>query len=340
LLKRFTTMDLFENVNAPQEQGIEQTEGSRKSGLTIIQKRIIETAVTVNTDPASIENASFLHSTLCQLGMPRKQIKERFFERRSGSAHLRLTAGVLWNGKEWIEKPVPYGVPPRMIMIYLCSEAIKSGKTMIDVGDSLHEFMFRLGRLSNDEDNALSGKKRIGGRTYAIFREQVEALAACELAIGVGNAENHTTIKVNPIDEFNSWLTNTGKEPGLWSGHICLSEKFFQSLGSHAVPIDTRTLKSIQHSPLAIDIYTWLVYRLCQIKDRNGIKLTWHNLKEQFGQEYRDVKDFKKDFSNALKQVTAVYQDAKIESCFGGLRFYNSPPPIPRKVTITLPSGM
>jgi replication initiator protein len=109
-----------------------------------------------------------------------------------------------------------------------------------------------------------------------------------------------------------------------------LSEEFFETLALHAVPLDHRALGALKHSALALDVYTWLAHRLCRIKKAEGIKLSWSNLRDQFGQEYRDPKNFKKEFRQALRQVLAVYPDARIEDAAGGLIMRPSKPPFPK----------
>ena len=62
----------------------------------------------------------------------------------------------------------------------------------------------------------------------------------------------------------------------------------------------------------------------------------WANLQGQFGQEVADVKNFKRLFKKALRQVLTVYPDARIEDVDGGLILKPSPPPI-RKAQILAP---
>lgn len=288
------------------------------SCLTRIERRLIHTAQEVSEEMATAEHADFLHSVLCQVGMPRRAIKERYFERRSGNVHLRLNAGVLFNGSRWVEKPVPYGVVPRLVMIHLCSEALRTGNPSVDVGRSLHDFMKLLGRDTNS-------------RSYRIFKDQVEALAACELALGMSGGNYSATMKANPIEEFRAWVSNDGSSPGLWQANMRLSDRFFETLKKHAVPMDSRILAGIKHSPLAIDVYTWLTYRLCQVSGSKGIRVSWEALKEQFGQEYADVKNFKREFKEALRTVLATYEKANVEVIYGGLRLYHSPPSVPKR---------
>lgn len=83
---------------------------------------------------------------------------------------------------------------------------------------------------------------------------------------------------------------------------MTLSHEFFATLAEHAVPLDPRAIHALQKSALALDVYTWLAHRLWRIKKPDGVKLSWRNLKEQFGQEYADPKDFKKSFAARCKQ--------------------------------------
>ena len=52
--------------------------------------------------------------------------------------------------------------------------------------------------------------------------------------------------------------------------------------------------------------------------------------------EYADQKGFKKRFLGALKDVHKAYKAAKIAQVRGGLRLYDSPPPVPRKTAVVV----
>jgi len=105
------------------------------------------------------------------------------------------------------------------------------------------------------------------------------------------------------------------------------------------VPLDARAIHGLQKSALALDAYTWLAHRLCRVRKGGGVKLSWGNLRQQFGQEYRCSKDFKKEFRAALLKVRAVYPGARIDEEIGGLRLYSSPAPVPKsQVVVQLPA--
>ena len=285
-----------------------------------ISNRIIDTSDEIlNNQPEKID---FLHTVLCQVGMPRKQVEERIFERKSGTASILLTAGKLFKRNEWVDQPLPYGSRPRLVMIHLSSEAIRTQSRKVEIGDSIREFMRKLNIDTN-------GGPRGG---YGMFRKQMEALAACHMTIGMSVSNRDVTINTQPISRFEAWLHNQDTSQfSLWPGILELSQEFYETLNAHAIPLDSRALSALKHSALAIDIYSWLAQRLCRVDRREGITLSWANLKDQFGQEYGNIRDFRKKFRNALSQVCLVYPDARIEQVDDGFILKSSPPPI-RKI--------
>ena len=174
---------------------------------------------------------------------------------------------------------------------------------------------------------------------YTIFRKQMEALAACRLTIGLYSEGRVVNVKAEPIQRFEAWLQHDGPQRTLWPGFIELSQEFYDTLTKHAVPLDYRAISALRHSSLSLDIYTWLAHRLCRINKPSGVKLSWENLREQFGQEYHDPRNFKREFREALRQVCAVYPDARIESTIGGLMLLPSRAPITQTM-IALPRDL
>lgn len=294
-----------------------------------IAKRLIIKSDEIETAPPDRED--FLHSILCQVGMPRRKTDERSFERISSAVSIRLDAGALFDGKKYIEQPLPYGPKPRLVMVHVCSEAIRTGRRRVQVGDSMRQFLEHLGI------NQSAGKH--GG--MALFKKQLQALAACRMTLGFTKGDRVTTINTQPISRFEAWVKGDDKQRVLWPGMMELSQEFFESLENHAVPLDYRALAALSHSALDIDIYTWLANRLHRINAPNGVFVNWENLKDQFGQEYTGknaAKDFKHEFKRALKQVHDVYPEARIEDERGGLRLRESKPPIAKtKVTVAKP---
>jgi hypothetical protein len=286
--------------------------------LTRAAERLITAGDRIRQDPP--DRADFLHTVMCQVGLPRRRTDAKTFERQSGHVSVLLEAGKLWNGRDWIDQPLPYGTTPRLVMVHVSSEAIRTQNRRIEVGDSMRQFLTTLGMQTN-------GGARGG---YTVFKRQMEALAACRLTLGMQSEGRVVTVDAKPIKRFEAWLQQDGMQQTLWPGVLELTQDFYATLAEHAVPLDYRALSALKHSALALDIYTWLAHRLCRVRQPQGIKLSWENLRDQFGQEYATSKDFKKEFRHALHQVCVVYPDAHLEESIGGLVLHQSRPPLSR----------
>ena len=293
------------------------------SGLSRQQWGLIIAGDQIRQEPP--DRLQFSHTVLCQVGIPRKQTPERRYERSNGNLSLLVEAGSLWNGLSWTDQPLPYGAIPRLVMVHISTEAVRTKSRVIDVGESMRQFLTQLGLQP-------SGGRRGG---YTALRKQLQALAACRMTLGMTDGDRVSTIDAKPIKRFDAWLLNglhDGSQRTLWPGELELSEDFFDTLTRHAVPLDFRALGALKHSALALDIYTWLAHRLPRVTDARGTKVSWSNLKEQFGQDYGRSKDFKKTFRNALRQVCTVYPDARLRDAPGGLILQPSRCPVPRTI--------
>ncbi len=267
----------------------------------------------------------FLHAVLCQLGLPRNPTLQRTFERTSGRASLSLQAGRSFDGMKWTDQPLPSGTRPRLVLINLCSEAVRTQSPDVDIGDSVREFLRRLGIDAN-------------GRSMRELRKQMMALSVCHMTLALATQDGATHIDAKPIDAFQAWHTDEAGQRALWPGRMRLTDKFFESLLEHAVPLDCAAIGQLQNSALALDAYSWLVHRLPRVKESNGTTLSWEALQGQFGQEYRDRKNFKREFVGALQKAASVYKDARIELVPNGLKLLPSPPSV-KPLAVAMPSA-
>ena len=288
--------------------------------LTTQQERIVQAATEIALDSGSAEDASFLHAILCQVGMPRKRTNELSFERKNGNASLLLTAGKWWNGRKWIQQPLPYGAKSRLILINLTTYALLHKTPVVDVGRSTREFMKRVGLADQ-------------GSEYRSLRTQTKALAVCRMQLAGRVGNRITQLDTQPIKGFDAWITPDPNQQALWPGTVELTHDYYESVLDAAVPLDERAVAALRGSALSLDLYTWFSHRLCRVKESNGMLLSWEVLKLQFGQEYIHLAGFKRKFNIALKQVLAVYPDAKVEQHADGLLLKQSRPPI-RKLSV------
>jgi len=287
--------------------------------------RLVELAAEIMGDPDPDELA-FIHSALAQTYLPYRQppADARDYHRTNGRVSLVVSAGYLADPRtgEMVLQGIPYGSRPRLLMLHLCSEAIRRQSAVVPIADSMSAFMKALGL------QVTGGKRGTVGR----FKEQLNRLAAARLQMGMAFEGHATTINAQVVEQFDVWFPDDPRQKVMWPSTIVLSEQFFGSLKDHALPLDPRGIRALQHSARALDIYAWLAHRLPRVKGRNGDKVSWAALQAQFGGDMQDRKQFRRDFKHALTQAHAVYPRARVDQVDGGLQLRKSPPPIHRKV--------
>src|SRR5207244_7181855 len=71
-----------------------------------------------------------------------------------------------------VEMPLPCGAKPRLILLHLCSEAVRTKSTQIQIGESIRYFLQKMN---------IAGQ----GSEYRSVKEQMECLAACRMIFGM-----------------------------------------------------------------------------------------------------------------------------------------------------------
>ncbi|EDL7089082.1 replication protein [Escherichia coli] len=298
--------------------------------LTKKDKGLLKLRAELDEKPGTIEDASYFHIAMCQVALPRslKAVKGLdVFERTSGTSSIRVEAGAIWNGQEWVKQPIPYGGNPRLILAYLNTFAVRERTKVIPLGDSWRDLL------------AMLGKSSTGGRNGSLtrFKADIQALAACKMLLGYVRNGNAITYDGKPVKEFQAWIgKHVEGQRGLWPATLTFSDDYYNALtdGRMAVPVDMRAMIELSGSALAMDIYLMLAERLHRMSGR-GLPLYWHQLRQQFGQEYSGKyaeKTFKNNFIAAFRQVQIAYPQCKAKLVEGGLLLLPSPPPIAPKV--------
>ena len=96
------------------------------------------------------------------------------------------------------------------------------------------------------------------------------------------------------------------------------------------VPVDTRALKAIKNSPLALDLYAWCTYKAYSLYMKGQAQtISYQELMRQFGTDYSDRKNFKRKLLATLKRIQEVFPELRIESVEGGLCIYPGKPSVP-----------
>ena len=286
----------------------------------------IKALTTIANRAVDAGEPDYLPAFFCHVGLPRSNFDGVSFERQSGTVSLQIEGGKTFDGKNWQQQPIPYGAIPRLALIHITSEAVRTQSPIVDVGNSVYAFLEALGVGNNQ-----------AARRNA--RKQMIALGACTMRLGrVVERDGKRfaqTVDGRPFNQFEAWIDDTEGQRALWPTSLTLSEPFFDAIIKSAVPLRHGALAQLSGSALALDIYSWLAHRLCRVK-RGGAEISWAALAEQFGQEYSDRKNFKRRFIAQLHNVLKAYPEARVEIIHGGLRLETSPTPIPRSTVTRL----
>jgi hypothetical protein len=109
---------------------------------------------------------------------------------------------------------------------------------------------------------------------------------------------------------------------------LVLSQPLFQSILERSAPLSTSAIRQLRKSPMDLDVYAWLVHRLFHLGRPSTI--TWPQLSAQFGHGYRELRKFRRFFSDSLKRVLVVYPEAKLRVGDQGVMLLPSKPHLRR----------
>jgi Plasmid encoded RepA protein len=267
------------------------------------------------------EILAFQHSIFCQTGLPYRNpgAEVREWERINGRASLKVLAGEALDPKSmrWVQLGLPFGVKPRLILIHLASEAVRTGSPAVEVGDSVTAFTTRL------------LKRAPIGPDIRLIKQQLAALAAATIKIGFARTEDRATmLAAHIVERFDVWLPKDQRQRVMWPTTIRLSHEFFTSLQDHAVPLDERAVAALSTSCMALDVYCWLAQRLHRVPSGRPVLVPWPALKLQFGWHYDQMKHFKARMRPVLAEVQTQYPDARFDLTSRGMLLRHSSPPI------------
>jgi hypothetical protein len=281
--------------------------------------------------PDTDEAILYQHSVLCQTCLPFRDPgnQVRSVERANGLVSLVVAAGQAFHPdtRRFVDVGLPYGPKPRLVLYHLNAEALRTQSPVIELEDSLTAFVKRTLGLDS------------GGRTIRTVKDQLTRLSAADFRIGTVVSEGRAvTLKGCVIEGFDLWVTKDVQQRTLWPTTVQFSQRYFESLTRHAVPLNETAIARLSHNAMALDIYTWLAQRLNRIGEGKSVLVPWASLWEQFGHGYARIRRFRSVFTSTLKQVKVVYPDAKFDLSAEGMQLKHSRPPVARRLLPMSPS--
>ena len=262
---------------------------------------------------------SFVYSGWAQCALPHRRLADdAAWEISADRVRLVVEPGrrpSRDNGPlEWVG--VPFGSHARLILLYLQTEALKTGSREIELGGSLRDWLKRIG-------------VSVGGRTGTLVKEQAERISRCRLTF---HLQGKTSGLINQsIVDRALFIEDINDRQGRLTLEMAkLSEGFFEQLRRHPVPLEEAAIRAINNNPAALDAYLWLAYRLHSLSAPKLV--TWKALKGQFGGGFKELHHFKHKWRDTLNLALAVYPGANVEIDDVGVLLKPSRPPVaPRR---------
>jgi hypothetical protein len=273
---------------------------------------------------ADAQDMGFMARMLTLCSLPRTNPGDRMqYKRQNGPYKLIMIAGG--------DNKLPYGNLPRLLLAWVCTEAVRTKEKRLILGQSLSVFMRQLGIESD------SGGSR-GDRTR--LKNQIDRLFNCHIDMIYETREGKASTGGRLAPKSMLWWDY--KQPTqdtLWKSWIELGEELFQEIVTHPMPIDMGILKTLRRSSLGLDLYMWLSYKTFTLysQNRKPERLAWDQLYRQFGadpalaEDKNTVQNFRKDALREIAKLKLCWPTLDVRTTTGALEVRGCQPSITPK---------
>ena len=267
----------------------------------------------------------FMARLLALCSLPRTNPGNRHqYKRANGPYKLILIAGG--------DNRLPYGNLPRLILAWVCTEAVRTQSRELVLGRSFSGFMRKLG-MQDD-----SGSPR-GDRTR--LRNQMKRLFNASVQLIYEDAQVDASASSFVADRTVFWWNERKPdEQVLFNSKIRLGEAFYNEIIRNPVPLDMNTLTALKRCSLGLDIYLWLVYRIFAL--RAPQYLTWRQVYRQFAahpenaHNKKTIQNFRGQALRELKKIKLAWPELNYTTAPGVLILHPSTPAIPPAQQLSL----
>ena len=272
--------------------------------LTKAQRAIIDAGADIHLDRATVEDAAYLARQFVQATLPHSDPKADTWGRQNGNFTLGIQAG--FNIKTGQSYGLPYGIIPRLLLFWITTEAVRTKNPRLELGASLAGFMREVG-LDPTHGGPRSDARRLQEQMTRLFQARISFMQDLQNGPDSGTAWLNMQVSRRGV---LWWNPKTPEQSTLWNSWIEIEPDFFEAITAAPIPIDTRALKALKRSPLALDLYSLLCYEAFRA-ERTGRErfIPWGGLMKQLGADYEGEagsKNFKAKVRAALRKVSVV----------------------------------
>jgi hypothetical protein len=273
--------------------------------------KLLNEALAMEAEEAKEAGAlGFMARALTLATMPHSKPDGNEFIRHNGSFTMTMLAPSATG--------LPYGSIPRLLLAWLTTEAVRTKEKELVLGDSMSAFMRELGLVATG--GRWGSITRLKSQTRKLFGSSIHCNYVNKLPDGM---IHESMLNLQVADDADLWWQPKNPEQtALFESTVTLTQPFFEEIVKNPIPVDMRALKVLKKSPMALDLYVWLTYRVSYLARQTEIP--WQALQAQFGANYpmtaQGTRNFKKSFLGHLKKVLVVYPDANASEGTVGLQ--------------------
>jgi hypothetical protein len=299
--------------------------------VTEAQRQIINAATEIRLDRATAEDAAYLARQFVQATLPHSDPKTDTWSRTNGNFSLGIQSG--FDARTGKKYGLPYGIIPRLLLFWITSEAVKTKNPRLELGASMAAFMREVGLNPNTGGGARGDARRLQDQMQKLFRARISFMQSVQQGDREGGAWLDMQISRKGM---LWWNPRAPDQATLWGSWVELERDFFEAITASPVPVDTRALKALKRSPLALDLYALCCYEAYRVEQTGKARfIPWRALQKQMGADYDSdtaARDFGAKCRATLRKIKAVMPSLHLGKMQGGLSIMaDSLPAIPRK---------
>ena len=284
---------------------------------------------TITEAPTEVQKG-YLAKWLVVCTFPHSKPKEEKYTRINGDYTLTILSGT---DKKGDYLGLPYGAPVRLLLFWIITEANRlkwagDDSRRIHLGESMNRFVELVGY------DPKTGRGERGDATR--LRDMMHRLFGCRISFTrSATAEGATgfswlNMDVAPKGEL-WWDVKKPDQASLFDSWIELGEDFYNAVTTNPVPFDFRAMCALKHSPMAIDLYAWLTWRVHGMRDGSSASIPLHGPKgiaAQIGSNYSRDRAFREAIADGLEAVRMVWPRLDCELSTTHLTLKKTPVPI------------
>ena len=285
-------------------------------------------------------DVSFLLNGFCIAGLPLRRPRDNTLVWKRQDERFALTvqsSEIALPGGSSFVAGLPFGPKARLLAMWLATEA-KDPTRRPD------NRWIEIGKIT-DWLRAVGITPEWGPRGSVVAtKEQFLRLAFAQFSMVFRREDGFQPFKREALIEAGVFQDNDLEKVSAgrigdmkWPAGFLLSETAFERFRNQSVPIPTARLRQVAHNAMAIDILTFLCYRLPLIEPNSAETITWRQLNAQFGNRGEAVYQFKDTFIDSIKLALRAYPEARVDLIEAGLHLHHSNPTALRRAFFVLP---